>query len=106
MEIEIENIVVKSNPRTDFGDLDELTASIREKGVLEPLLVRPIDETKVELVAGERRFRAAKAAGLQKVPIKPLFRRRHRYRRSQTYREHAQERPQRSRGSQIVQALP
>lgn len=69
MEIEIENIIVKSNPRTDFGDLDELTASIKEKGILEPLLVRPIDNNKVELVAGERRLRAAKAAGLERVPV-------------------------------------
>ncbi len=69
MEIEIENIVVKSNPRTDFGDLDELTASIKEKGILEPLLVRKLDNGKAELVAGERRFRAAKAAGLVKVPV-------------------------------------
>ena len=61
MEIEIENIIVKSNPRTDFGDIDELTASIKEKGVLEPLLVRNMGHGRVELVAGERRLRASKA---------------------------------------------
>ena len=69
VEIEIENIIVKSNPRTDFGDIDELTASIKEKGVLEPLLVRNMDHSRVELVAGERRLRASKAAGLLKVPV-------------------------------------
>ena len=67
MEIDIENIVVKSNPRTDFGDIDELTASVKAKGVMEPLLVKKLDEGKVELIAGERRLRAAKAAGLKKV---------------------------------------
>jgi len=69
VEIEIENIVVKSNPRTDFGDIDELTASVREKGILEPLIVKEIEDGKVELVAGERRLRAGKSAGLKKVPV-------------------------------------
>lgn len=69
MEIEIENISLKSNPRTDFGDINELTASIKEKGVLEPILVKKLDKNKFELIAGERRLRASKAAGLQKVPV-------------------------------------
>ena len=67
MEIEIKNIVVKSNPRTDFGDIDELAASVKAKGVMEPLLVKKLDDGKVELIAGERRLKAAKAAGLKKV---------------------------------------
>jgi ParB family chromosome partitioning protein len=56
-------------PRTDFGDLTELTASIAEKGVLEPLLVRPSRLTgRWMIIAGERRFRAAREAGLTEVP--------------------------------------
>ncbi|MDQ3172445.1 MAG: ParB/RepB/Spo0J family partition protein [Acidobacteriota bacterium] len=56
-------------PRTEFGDLTELTASIREKGVLEPLLVKPSRSTgRWMIIAGERRWRAARQAGLQEVP--------------------------------------
>lgn len=62
-EIEINNIVVKNNPRKDFGDIDELTASIKEKGVLEPILLKDLGDGKAELIAGERRLRSAKAAG-------------------------------------------
>ncbi|HVF29537.1 MAG TPA: ParB/RepB/Spo0J family partition protein [Pyrinomonadaceae bacterium] len=55
-------------PRTEFGDLTELTASIKEKGVLEPLLVRPDDDGKFMIIAGERRWRASQLAGLTEVP--------------------------------------
>ena len=56
-------------PRTEFGDLSELTASIAEKGVLEPLLVKPSRDTgRWMIIAGERRFRAARIAGLTEVP--------------------------------------
>jgi ParB family transcriptional regulator, chromosome partitioning protein len=56
-------------PRTEFGDLTELTASIAEKGVLEPLLVKPIRSTgRWMIIAGERRWRAAREAGLLEVP--------------------------------------
>src|SRR2546425_1977464 len=55
-------------PRTDPGDLTELTASIREKGVLEPLLVKPIVMGRWMIIAGERRWRAATEAGLAEVP--------------------------------------
>ena len=56
-------------PRVDFGDLSELTASIAEKGVLEPLLVRPNRLTgRWMIIAGERRFRSAQKAGLKEVP--------------------------------------
>ena len=51
-------------PRTEFGDLTELTDSIKEKGVLEPLLVRPTDDGKFMIIAGERRWRASQLAGL------------------------------------------
>ena len=55
-------------PRTEFGDLTELTESIKEKGVLEPLLVRPDDDGKFMIIAGERRWRASQLAGLSEVP--------------------------------------
>ena len=55
-------------PRTEFGDLTELTESIREKGVLEPLLVRPTDDGRFMIIAGERRWRSSQLAGLQEVP--------------------------------------
>ncbi|OLE53210.1 MAG: hypothetical protein AUG51_14250 [Acidobacteria bacterium 13_1_20CM_3_53_8] len=56
-------------PRVEFGDLSELTASVREKGVLEPLLVKPsTTKGRWMIIAGERRWRAARAAGLREVP--------------------------------------
>ena len=56
-------------PRKDRGDLRELVESVREKGVLEPLLVRHVPETdKYLIIAGERRYHAARAAGLREVP--------------------------------------
>jgi len=60
----------KYQPRTHMDDaaLEELAASIREHGVMQPILVRPIDGGGFEIVAGERRWRAAKRAGLTEVP--------------------------------------
>lgn len=55
-------------PRTEFGDLTELTESIREKGVLEPLLVKPTEDGRYMIIAGERRWRSSKLAGLTEVP--------------------------------------
>jgi ParB family chromosome partitioning protein len=55
-------------PRTEIGDLTELTASIRERGVLEPLLVKPAMMGRWMIIAGERRWRAAKVAGLKELP--------------------------------------
>jgi len=56
-------------PRKTLGDLRELTESIREKGVLEPLLVRfNAKENVYYIISGERRFHAARAAGLREVP--------------------------------------
>lgn len=57
-------------PRKHFEEesLAALTASVRELGVLQPVLVRPDAEGNYELVAGERRWRAAKRAGLQTIP--------------------------------------
>ena len=57
-----------NQPRVDLGDLGELTDSIREKGVLEPLLVRPSRAGRWTIIAGERRWRAARQAGLMEVP--------------------------------------
>jgi len=59
----------REQPRTNLGDLAELAASIRARGVLEPLLVRPMAETRTyQLIAGERRLHAAIEAGLAEVP--------------------------------------
>lgn len=56
-------------PRVEIGDLSELILSIRERGVLEPLLVTPSNvKGRWMIVAGERRWRAARAAGLREVP--------------------------------------
>lgn len=59
-----------SQPRRYFDPaaLQALTKSIKEKGLLQPLLVRPTENGKFELVAGERRYRAAKELGLADVP--------------------------------------
>jgi ParB family chromosome partitioning protein len=65
----------KYQPRTrmDEGALNELADSIREQGVLQPILVRavasPNGQSRYEIIAGERRFRAAKLAGLETVPV-------------------------------------
>lgn len=53
----------------DDGALSELAASIREKGILQPLVVMATDSGAYELIAGERRLRASKLAGLTKVPV-------------------------------------
>jgi ParB family transcriptional regulator, chromosome partitioning protein len=55
-------------PRTEIGDLTELVSSIKEKGVLEPLLVKPYSDGTWMIIAGERRWRAANLAGLREVP--------------------------------------
>src|SRR5215470_14567784 len=55
-------------PRTEIGDLTELTNSIKEKGVLEPLLVKPTGDGRFMIIAGERRWRASNLAGLTEVP--------------------------------------
>lgn len=55
-------------PRKNFGDLSEMVASIKEKGVLEPILVRAVEGGRFEIIAGERRYQASKIAGLRHVP--------------------------------------
>jgi len=60
------------NPRQSFSssELEELANSIREKGLVQPLVVRPADDaTHYEIVAGERRWRAAQIAGLHQLPV-------------------------------------
>src|SRR5437879_4458016 len=55
------------NERLEPGDLEGLSRSIKQVGVLEPLLVRPVGD-RFEIIAGGRRYRAARMAGLQHVP--------------------------------------
>ncbi|HZP70072.1 MAG TPA: ParB/RepB/Spo0J family partition protein [Pseudolabrys sp.] len=59
------------NPRRLFADdeLDELAASIRERGIIQPIVVRALRNDDFEIIAGERRWRAAQRAGLHDVPV-------------------------------------
>lgn len=71
IDVPITNIVPSSfQPREHFDEesLAGLTASIQELGILQPVLVRPKGEGRYELIAGERRWRAARRAGLQSMP--------------------------------------
>ena len=60
-----------NNPRKTFkeDEIEDLARSIREKGILQPLVVRPRGERQFEIVAGERRWRAAQRAGVHDVPV-------------------------------------
>jgi ParB family transcriptional regulator, chromosome partitioning protein len=64
------------NPRRNFSDaeLDDLAASIRQRGIIQPVVVRPVRGAKdaYEIIAGERRWRAAQRAGLHDIPIVPF----------------------------------
>ncbi len=66
----------KYQPRTDMHEeaLEELAASIRNQGVMQPIVIRPISADKYEIIAGERRWRASQIAGLDTIPaiIKPV----------------------------------
>ena len=55
--------------RFDTEALETLAASIKQKGILQPLLVREVSEGQFEIIAGERRWRAAQLAGLTEVPV-------------------------------------
>ncbi len=61
----------KYQPRShmDQNSLADLAASIKEQGVMQPILVRPVEGHKHEIIAGERRWRAAQLAGLSEVPV-------------------------------------
>ena len=66
--VPIEDLMANPHqPRQAMGDLSELVASVREKGVIEPILVRPMGG-RFQIIAGERRYRAAMEAGLAEVP--------------------------------------
>lgn len=70
--VPIEKVIPNPDqPRRQFNpeDLEDLTASIKTKGIIQPLIVRPRDGGTYEIVAGERRWRAAQAAQLHEVPI-------------------------------------
>ena len=74
MMLEISKVFVgKTNVMRTPGDVGDLVDSVKEKGILEPLLARPIGG-RYELVVGSRRFEAAKIAGLKKVPavVRPM----------------------------------
>jgi ParB family chromosome partitioning protein len=68
----LEALLPSPQPRRRFENLEALAESIREKGVLQPLLVRPLGDGRYAIVAGERRYRAAKMAGLAEVPVRVL----------------------------------
>ncbi len=70
---EIETASIIANPRQprktfDSESLQELCESLKQHGVLQPLIVRPLEHGSYELIAGERRWRAAKMAGIESVP--------------------------------------
>lgn len=70
--IAIENIKANIHqPRKQFDEagLQELAASIKNQGIVQPLIVRKVDGNMYEIVAGERRYRAGKTAGLMKLPV-------------------------------------
>src|ERR1035437_6607468 len=72
-EIPLEKLSVDpGNPRKHFDkkSMDELTSSIKAKGVITPILVREAEESSgtYKIIAGERRYRAAKAVGLKAIP--------------------------------------
>src|SRR5690242_14047976 len=77
-ELDLDRLVANAQqPRTVFADtsLDELAQSIRRNGVIQPILARPArtrtgaGDARFEIIAGERRWRAAQRAGLMKVPV-------------------------------------
>ena len=70
--VPIEQIIANRNqPRQDFNpkEMQELTDSIKAFGILQPLTVRDLEDGKFELIAGERRLRSAREAGLETVPV-------------------------------------
>jgi ParB family chromosome partitioning protein len=72
LELNIENIIPNEyQPRRIFNDsaLNDLVASIREKGVIQPIIVRKDSNNSYQLIAGERRWRASRMAGLASIPV-------------------------------------
>jgi ParB family chromosome partitioning protein len=71
LQLDIEKIFPSPHqPRKEFAadKLDELSASISSRGLIQPVIVRPLGDGRYELIAGERRWRAAGKAGLAKIP--------------------------------------
>ena len=71
LEIDINKIQVNPNqPRTNFdsSEIENLTISIKDLGIIQPITVRKIDSKNFEIISGERRFRASKLAGLNSIP--------------------------------------
>lgn len=69
--LHVDDIIPNPNqPRVAFDEdaLTELTASVAEVGILQPVVVRPVEEGRYALIAGERRWRAARRAGLSEIP--------------------------------------
>ena len=60
----------KYQPRTHFAEesIEELAESIKAQGVMQPIVLRPVDSGRYEIIAGERRWRAAQRAGMEKIP--------------------------------------
>eukprot|EP01156_Anaeramoeba_ignava_P013891 Anaeramoba_ignava/a607726_18.p2 GENE.a607726_18~~a607726_18.p2 ORF type:complete len:302 (-),score=51.68 a607726_18:985-1890(-) len=72
LSISINSVLVNENqPRKNFKDdaLSELATSIKEQGILQPIIVEEVGDNQYSIVAGERRYRAAKLANLEKVPV-------------------------------------
>ena len=70
-EIDINSIDVNPNqPRSNFdsNEIDSLSESIKDLGIIQPITVRKINTSKYEIISGERRFRASKKAGLTSIP--------------------------------------
>lgn len=67
----VSSLIPGRNPRQYFdeAEMQELESSIRAQGVIQPLLVRPVADGKLEIIAGERRWRAATSAGLVEIPV-------------------------------------
>ena len=71
-ELEIDKIEPNpSQPRTNFEDrpLNDLAISIKSLGIIQPITVRSIGDDKYQIISGERRYRAAKIAGLNSIPV-------------------------------------
>ncbi len=70
MQCKLSNILVEERFRKDFGNLDELMESIKENGLITPIAVRDLGNGKYLLLAGERRYRACKALGMEEIPVR------------------------------------
>ena len=73
LEVDIDCVIPNPDqPRTNFkqNELEELAASILKNGLLQPVLVRPLDDGQYQIIAGERRWQACRIAGLKTIPIR------------------------------------